>query len=90
MNEIWQALGSAFWLVVTLDADLVAITLRSLHVTITAVAIAALIGVPLGAYIAISRFRYRRATIAVLNALMGIPPVVVGQMIISTRKSWMR
>ncbi len=78
MNEIWQALGSAFWLVVTLDADLVAITLRSLHVTITAVAIAALIGVPLGAYIAISRFRYRRATIAVLNALMGIPPVVVG------------
>lgn len=78
MNEIWQALGSAFWLVVTLDADLVAITLRSLHVTITAVAIAALIGVPLGAYIAISRFRYRRATIAVLNALMGVPPVVVG------------
>ena len=78
MGEIWEGLKAAFWLLVTLDPDLVAITLRSLHVTITAVAIAAFIGVPLGAWLAISRFRHRRAVIAVLNALMGLPPVVVG------------
>lgn len=78
MTDIWQGLLAAFWLVVTLDADLVEITLRSLQVTVTAVAIGCLIGVPLGAWIAINRFRYRRATIAVLNALMGLPPVVVG------------
>ncbi len=78
MGEIWEGLKAAFWLLATLDPDLVAITLRSLHVTITAVAITAFIGVPLGAWLAISRFRHRRAVIAVLNALMGLPPVVVG------------
>lgn len=78
MNEIWTGLTEAFWLVVTLDPHLVEITLRSLQVTLTAVAFATAIGVPLGAWLAVSRFRYRRATIAVLNALMGLPPVVVG------------
>ena len=78
MNDILEGLSAAFWLIVTLDADLVNITLRSLQVTLTAVAIAALIGVPLGAALAVNRFRFRRATIAILNALMGLPPVVVG------------
>ncbi len=78
MSDIWQGLAAAFWLIFTLDADLVEITLRSLQVTLTAVAIAAFIGVPLGAWLAINRFRFRRVTIAVLNALMGLPPVVVG------------
>jgi tungstate transport system permease protein len=78
MGDIWEGLTAAFWLVVTLDADLVAITLRSLHVTLTAVIIAAAVGVPLGAWLAISRFRHRRIVIAILNALMGLPPVVVG------------
>ena len=78
MNDILEGLSAAFWLIVTLDADLVNITLRSLQVTLTAVAIAALIGVPLGAALAVNRFRFRRATIALLNALMGLPPVVVG------------
>jgi len=78
MEEIWQGLRAAFWLVVSLDADLVEITLRSLQVTLTAVAIACLIAMPLGTWLAIQRFRYRRTVIAVLNALMGLPPVVVG------------
>ena len=46
--------------------------------TLTAVAIAALIGLPMGAWLAVRRFRYRRSVIALLNALMGLPPVVVG------------
>ncbi|MEM1399658.1 MAG: ABC transporter permease [Pseudomonadota bacterium] len=78
MDEIWQGLVEAFLLVVTFDADLVEITLRSLQVTVTAVIISSIIGVPLGAWIAVNRFRYRRTAIALLNALMGLPPVVVG------------
>lgn len=78
MNEILEGLRSAFWLVLTLDSDLVDITLRSLQVSFTAVIIACVIALPFGSWLAISRFRHRRMVIAVLNALMGLPPVVVG------------
>ncbi|MEM7301291.1 MAG: ABC transporter permease [Pseudomonadota bacterium] len=78
MSDIWHGLVQAFWLLVSFDPDLYAIILRSLQVSVTAVLIASAIGLPLGAWLAVNRFRYRRATIAVLNALMGLPPVVVG------------
>ena len=78
MSEIWDGLSQALFLLVTLDADLVEITLRSLQVTLTALVIASAIALPMGALLAVRRFRFRRATIAVLNALMGLPPVVVG------------
>ncbi|MDE4133127.1 ABC transporter permease [Phaeobacter sp. QD34_3] len=78
MSDLWGGLSQAFWLVVMLDPDLVEITLRSLRVTLTALAIASAIALPLAALLAVRRFRMRRATIAVLNALMGLPPVVVG------------
>ena len=50
----------------------------SLRVTLTAVLIACILGLPLGAWLAISRFRGRNAIVLVLNALMGLPPVVAG------------
>ena len=50
----------------------------SLQVSLTAVALASVIGLPLGAGIAVGRFKGRHALIVVLNALMGLPPVVVG------------
>lgn len=78
MIDIWQGLTEASWLVVSFDQDLIEIVLRSLQVTLTAVVIASAIGLPLGAWLAVNRFRYRRTTIALLNALMGLPPVVVG------------
>lgn len=78
MNEILSGLAEAARLVVTLDSELIEIALRSLHVTLSAVAIAAVLGLPLGAWLAVRRFRFRRAVVAVLNALMGLPPVVVG------------
>ncbi|WP_375266927.1 ABC transporter permease [Planktotalea sp.] len=78
MNDIWAGLEAAFWLIVTLDSDLVEITLRSLQVSVSALVIASLIALPFGTWLAIRRFRYRRTAIAVLNALMGLPPVVVG------------
>jgi tungstate transport system permease protein len=78
MSDLWGGLSQAFYMLVSLDADLVEITLRSLQVTLTALMIASLIALPLGALLAVRRFRIRRLTIAVLNALMGLPPVVVG------------
>ena len=78
MNDIWQGLAEAARLIITLDQGLLEISLRSLQVTLSAVAIACLIGLPLGAWLAVNRFPFRRATIALLNALMGLPPVVVG------------
>ncbi|HBN32314.1 MAG TPA: ABC transporter permease, partial [Rhodobacteraceae bacterium] len=68
----------AFWLIVTLDHELLEISLRSLQVTLTALFFACLIGIPFGTFLAVYRFRYRRLVIAVANALMGLPPVVVG------------
>ena len=78
MNDIWSGLLAAIELVITLDADLVEITLRSLQVSLSALVIASALGLPFGTWLAIRRLRFRRATIAVLNALMGLPPVVVG------------
>ena len=78
MAELWSGLVQAFWLIVTADADLVEIALRSLQVTLTALVVASAIAFPLAALLAVKRFRWRRTVIAALNALMGLPPVVVG------------
>ncbi len=69
---------SALQLVLTGDPALIAIVRLSLIVSLSAVALAAAIGVPLGAAVALTQFRGREAVIVVLNALMGLPPVVVG------------
>jgi tungstate transport system permease protein len=69
---------SAFQLVLTGDPALYAIVWLSLLVSLSAVACATLIGVPLGAFLALTRFPGREGVIVVLNALMGLPPVVAG------------
>lgn len=78
MDDIGQGIAEAFRLLVTFDSDVIEIMLRSLQVTVTATLIASAIAIPLGALIAVNRFPWRRTTIAILNALMGLPPVVVG------------
>ena len=78
MNSLSEATFQAARLVVSGDPKLVEIVLLSLRVSLTAVAIACVIGLPLGAAIAVSRFAGRRPVIVLLNALMGLPPVVVG------------
>lgn len=78
MNDIVEGLAAAFWMVVSLDPELIEISLRSLQVTLLALLVSCFIALPLGTFLAIRRFRYRRLTISVLNALMGLPPVVVG------------
>jgi tungstate transport system permease protein len=69
---------SALQLVLTADPTLMGIVRLSLFVSLSAVALAGLIGVPFGALVALSRFPGRDAIIVLLNALMGLPPVVVG------------
>src|SRR5262245_43256305 len=69
---------SALALVLSCDPALISIVSLSLVVSLTAVLLAALIGVPAGASLALINFPGRQAAIVVLNALMGLPPVVVG------------
>jgi tungstate transport system permease protein len=78
---MWEAIAAALSLLVNLDAKLVEIVLLSLRVSLSAVAIAALLGFPLGAAVAVGRFPGRRTLIVLLNALMGLPPVVVGLLV---------
>ncbi len=78
MVDLWEGLVQAFWLIATLNTELADIALRSLKISVSALMIASLIAMPLAALLAVRRFRFRRAVIAILNALMGLPPVVVG------------
>lgn len=78
MDTIFAAAAEAAHLIATLDAKVVEIVLLSLAVSLLAVLAASLIGLPLGALAAVAEFPGRRVLVVVLNALMGLPPVVVG------------
>lgn len=78
MSELTAALQTGALLVFSLDPDLVEIVGLSLYVSLSAVFIASLLGMPLGALVAATRFPGRAVVVVVLNAFMGLPPVVVG------------
>ncbi len=78
MNDFSDAFVAAFSLLIQLDADLVEIVVLSLSVSLSAVLCAAVIGMPVGAALAIGSFPGRRLLIIGINSLMGLPPVVVG------------
>jgi tungstate transport system permease protein len=78
MNPFSDSLSLAAGLVSHLDPKLVEIVLLSLRVSLAATALAACIGLPIGAAIAVGRFPGRNVLTIVLNAMMGLPPVVVG------------
>ncbi|MDA7634603.1 ABC transporter permease [Alphaproteobacteria bacterium] len=79
--EILRALSDAFGLLLTGDQALYEIIFLSLQVNLSAVALAALIGFPLGALLATSRFIGRGFINMMVNTLMGLPPVVVGLLV---------
>jgi tungstate transport system permease protein len=81
VDTLQLAFREALAMIGQLDPKLVEIVLLSLRVSITAVLIATVIGLPLGAAIAVTRFPGRKTVIVVLNALMGLPPVVVGLLV---------
>ncbi len=78
MSDTGSILPLALGLVLSGDAELWSIIALSLRVSLTAVALACLIGLPLGAFLAVVKFSGRNAVVALLNAFMGLPPVVVG------------
>jgi len=78
MESFSEAFASAFQLILSADPTLWGIVGLSLQVSLTAVFFAALIGIPLGALLAIKKFWGRPVLIVLVNALMGLPPVVVG------------
>jgi tungstate transport system permease protein len=78
VNSIAEAAAEALRLLVDADPHLMRIVLLSLEISLTSVTMACLLGLPLGAAVAVSEFPGKRTAIVVLNALMGLPPVVVG------------
>ncbi len=81
MHSIADSFRLALDLVLSGDGDLYGIVLLSLRVSLTATLLACLIGLPLGALVGVSRFRGRGAVLILMNALMGLPPVVVGLLV---------
>lgn len=81
MQDFAESFAIAFSLVASFDPDLLEIVALSLRVSLSAVAMAIVIGLPLGATLAITRFPGRGAAIVLVNALMGLPPVVVGLLV---------
>jgi tungstate transport system permease protein len=81
VTDLSQAAFEALRLIVGGDPKLLDIVLLSLRVSLTAVVFACVVGLPLGATVAVSRFPGRRTVVVVLNALMGLPPVVVGLLV---------
>ncbi|SFL94690.1 ABC transporter permease [Methylorubrum salsuginis] len=75
MTETLHETFARLW---TLDRDVIAIAWLSLRVSLTAVGLGLLFGIPLGSLVAVARFPGRDALVAVLNAFMGLPPVIVG------------
>ncbi|MDA0998706.1 MAG: ABC transporter permease, partial [Proteobacteria bacterium] len=78
MNDLTLALQTALQLLLAFDPALAEIVGLSLRVSLSAVGLAVLIGLPVGAAIALFRFPGRGGLIVLTNALMGLPPVVVG------------
>ena len=78
MNDFARSAGAAFALIGEADSELMGIVALSVRVSLTASIVALLIGAPFGALLAIARFRGRQIIIVLTNALLGLPPVVVG------------
>jgi tungstate transport system permease protein len=78
MNDFARSIGAALSLIGGLDAELLSIVGLSLRVSLSASLFALVIGAPFGAWLAITQFRGRQIVIVLTNALLGLPPVVVG------------
>ncbi len=81
MQDFGEAFGVAWQLVLRADDSLLEVVWLSLRVSTSAVLLACLIGFPLGAAVAMGRFPGRAGVVVLINALMGLPPVVVGLLV---------
>ena len=78
MASFSEGLSHAIELIISFDNDLIGIIAMSLKVSISAVLISCIIGFPIGASLALCKFRGRNLVLVILNSFMGLPPVVVG------------
>lgn len=78
MDVLVEGFAQAWRLLISGDEDIWAITALTLQISFAATLLAVLLGVPLGALVALRRFRGRRLVLAAANTGMGLPPVVVG------------
>ena len=78
MDLIFEGIKKAFWLLITLDPEVMGITLLSLEVSGIATLVSLLIGISVGVAVALSRFIGKRIVVSLINTGMGLPPVVVG------------
>ena len=81
MNDFSSALRTALQLLVEMDPGLLEIVLLSLQVSLSAVILAGVFALPLGAFVALTQFPGRRGVVILMNAMMSLPPVVVGLVI---------
>ena len=81
MTELWQGLVKAVQLIASLDSEVVAITIRSLAISVTSCSIVTLISVPLGSLIHLSRFPGKKALVSVIQTLFSLPTVAVGLLV---------
>lgn len=81
MNDLGNAFLQAAQLIISGDTQLLHIVGLSLQVSLTAVVLASLFALPVGALLAIARFPGRRSLIVIANAMMGLPPVVIGLLV---------
>ncbi|MBI3062754.1 MAG: ABC transporter permease [Deltaproteobacteria bacterium] len=78
MGLIWDGIRQAFWLLITGDPEIWAITWLSLKISGSATLLSLLLGIPIGIFLALTQFPGRSITVALINTGMGLPPVVVG------------
>ncbi|NTV77398.1 MAG: ABC transporter permease, partial [Methanothrix sp.] len=81
MEEIWNGVLRAIELIATLNPEVLEITARSLLISLSAVFLAAAIGIPLGALIELREFRGKKALVNLIQTLYGLPTVTVGLLV---------
>lgn len=88
MDIIFQGLKEGLWLILNLDEEIVRVTLLSIHVSLIALFISAILGIPFGALLALRDFPGRKIFLNITYTFMGLPPVLAGLIVflfLSTR-----
>lgn len=78
---MYQAFIDAFSLLAQLDATIIRIVITSIQVSLSALILGTLVGLPLGAWLATEEFAGKKVAIVILNSLMGVPTVIVGVLV---------
>jgi tungstate transport system permease protein len=78
---MYQAFIDAFSLLAQFDATIIRIVITSIQVSLSALILGTLIGLPLGAWLATEEFAGKKVAIVILNSLMGVPTVIVGVLV---------